>query len=412
MGALAGMGATFRYDEFRDRVTVQWGEREMALDSTTVARLRTELARRGISVQKDMLMDFVTAEAHAARFHPVRDYLAGLAWDGTERLGRWLISHMGAEDTPLNGEQGRLVLMAAVARAIVPGTKFDSLLILESPQRWGKSLAVRALCPDPEWFSENLPLTASPKVVLEQTAGKWICEVAELEGIDGANVEKLKALITRRADSARLAYGIMAVERPRGWVIIGTTNSAAYLKDHQNRRFWPVRLERRPDVEAIVRDRDQLWAEALIAWGLTRPPLCLSEDMEKAAATIQAERREADPWEEKLAGVYPTGREYEVKVADAMAVCLQEGDRETQKDRIRLTRAMHALGFVKRQKKRDGRVLWHYVRGAYPTGEMVWGEEDRAVPVFNPYVDMADGDVEDEPELPVEHDPETYEENA
>lgn len=409
IAALEGLGVVMRYDEFRDQVTVEWGESRGPLSNVMLARLRTELAWRGLNVQRETLVDFITARAHGARFHPVRDYLAGLAWDGQPRIARWLVTHMGAEDTALNCEQGRLLLMAAAARALEPGAKFDSLLILESPQRWGKSLAVRTLCPDPEWFTENLPLTSSSKVILEQTMGKWICEAAELDGIDNANIERLKALITRRSDSARLAYGTAAVERPRQFVIVGTTNSAGYLKDHQNRRFWPVRLEGRPDIEAIARDRDQLWAEATVLWGLTRVPLCLSEEMETAAAAIQAERREADPWEEKLDALYPPGRDYEIKVTDAMAACLREGDRETQKDRIRLTRAMHALGFVKHKVKRDGRGLWYYTRGAEPTGVTVWGEEDRAVPVFNPYDvnNMVTGGDEDfGPEPPTEHDPE------
>jgi predicted P-loop ATPase len=126
---------------------------------------------------EDVLIDI----AHQNRFHPVRDYLDGLTWDGVPRIDNWLVTYAGAEDTPFNLAVGRIFLIAAVRRVRRPGCKFDTMLVLKSPAEGkNKSQAVQLLAAHEEWFADHLPLGADPKIVIEQCCGSWIIECAEL----------------------------------------------------------------------------------------------------------------------------------------------------------------------------------------------------------------------------------------
>src|SRR6185295_12142960 len=161
-----------------------------------------------------------------------------------------------------------------------------------------KSRALRALCPRAEWFSENLPLGVDAKVVIERTAGVWIAEAAEMVGDKDA--DKMKAFLSTTVDGpVRLAYAREPVLVPRQFVAIGTTNRKDYLRDTTgNRRFWPVAV-RGMSVEALLRDRDQLWAEAsaLEASGISTH---LDRALWPAAGKEQEKRMTSDPWEDVL----------------------------------------------------------------------------------------------------------------
>ena len=219
-------------------------------------------AEFGFDPGKQHIEDAVYGLANHHRFHPVLDYLDGLTWDGTPRIDRWLVTYGGAEDTPYVRAVGAMFMIAAVRRVRKPGSKFDEMLVLESAQGWNKSLALRTLAVRSEWFTDQPLLGLSAKETIEQTSGKWIVEVAELQGMSKREVERIKAHLSSQKDTARLAYGRTTSEAKRQFVFVGTTNSDTYLRDTTgNRRYWPVRVQRF-DVDAIERDRDQLWAEA------------------------------------------------------------------------------------------------------------------------------------------------------
>ncbi|RYZ17362.1 MAG: hypothetical protein EOO70_02155, partial [Myxococcaceae bacterium] len=198
------------------------------------------------------------------RVHPVRDYLKGVIWDGVPRLERWLTTYLGVEDTPYTQAVGASTLRAAVARALRPGSKVDTMLVLQGEQGAGKSKSIRALCGE-RWFTDDLAEFGS-KDAAEQLLGAWFVEVAELGAMNRSEVERVKSFISREVDRFRPAYGHKVVDRPRQCVFIGTTNADTYLRDETgNRRFWPVQVGAvgQLDVEALKRDRDQLWAEAV-----------------------------------------------------------------------------------------------------------------------------------------------------
>jgi predicted P-loop ATPase len=144
----------------------------------------------------------------------------------------------------MSARVGRLWLVAAVRRIREPGCKFDEMLVLESPtQGLDKSSALAALAVKDDWFTDQLPLNADDKKVIETLAGRWIVEAAEL-----------KAFLSQRIDRARMSYGRLVTEVPRQCVIVGTTNDDAYLRDSTgNRRFWPVKIDRF-DLAALRRD--------------------------------------------------------------------------------------------------------------------------------------------------------------
>ncbi len=238
-------------------------------------------------------------ESHKHSYHPICEYLDGLKWDGAPRIHHWLVLLAGAVDTEYVRKVSAIVLIAAVRRARQPGAKYDEIVVLEGAQGIEKSNGLQALCHDPDWFTDSLPLNASPKEVIEQTAGRWLVEVAELSGISGAKVEQLKAMLSRQTDSSRMAYGHHRVDRRRQWVAFGTTNDSEYLRDDTgNRRFWPVKVEKF-DVAGIIAQRDQLWAEAAQREA-SGESIRLPESLWSDAASEQEQRHVTDPWEDEL----------------------------------------------------------------------------------------------------------------
>ena len=215
-----------------------------------------------------------------------------------------MIDYLGCEDTPLNRAKGRLMLLASVRRARVPGCKFDPICVLEGPEGVNKSTVIRVLAGD-ENFSDQSVLNASDREAQEQLEGVWLHESADLTGLRKANVEKVKAFASRQVDRARPAYGRVREDRPRRNTQWATTNDDKYLASQTgNRRFWPLRVCR-IDIEALRRDRDQLWAEAatLEAEGAS---IVLDPALWPAAAEEQDKRRLRDPCEDVLEHIPPS----------------------------------------------------------------------------------------------------------
>lgn len=246
---------------------------------------------------EDVLIDV----AHQNRFHPVREWLDSLEWDGRPRIDDWLIAYGGAENTAFNRAVGRVFLVAGVRRVRRPGCKFDTMLVLEGPQGRNKSQAAEVLAMKRHWFTDGLSLDADPKVVIEQTKGSWIIEFAELTGMHTRGLERIKAFLSRQTDKARAAYGRRAQAIPRQFVGIGTTNDREYLRKDE-RRLWPV-LIHRFDLAALRRDAEQLWAEAAF-YEAEGEEITLQEDLWGAATEARVERIIADPIEEALTEMF------------------------------------------------------------------------------------------------------------
>jgi predicted P-loop ATPase len=277
-------------------------------------------------------------------FDPIADYLNGLTWDESPRIDRWLVTYLGAEDSELNREFGRIVLIAGVRRVRRPGTKFDPIVVLEGPMGTQKSKAIEIMA-GIENFSDQTILGARDKEQQELLAGIWLFEIAELSNIRKTEVEHIKAFASRTHDRARPAYGRTRVDQPRRCILFATTNDDQYLKT-ADRRFWPVRTTT-IDIEALKRDRDQLWAEAAQqeAEGAS---IVLGRKLWNPARAEQEAREESDPWDAALAETVGTVEQDEERVSSADLLTIVLGihiSKQRDLDYKRLGRCMRRLGW-------------------------------------------------------------------
>lgn len=200
----------------------------------------------------------------ANSFHPVRDYLNSLEWDGTPRLETVFVDHMGAEDNHFVRTVTRKWFCAAIKRVMMPGCKFDAAIILYGDQNLGKSSFADVLSKG--WFNDS-EIDMKSKEGYANLHGNWIIELAELASTKRADVETVKTFLSKREDTYRPAYGRRVATFPRQCVFFGTTNEAEYLKDRTgNRRFWPITVTRKIDRDVLEQEVDQIWAEAVVCW--------------------------------------------------------------------------------------------------------------------------------------------------
>lgn len=261
-----------------------------------------------IEIGKNTSADAIQAVSHDHTFHPIRDYLNSLKWDGEPRLSRWLTSYLGVEWSELKSQQGSKFLISAVARIMTPGCKVDTCLILEGAQGRLKSTALAALF-HRQWFSDQISADLAGKDSSQDLPGKWCFEFAEFDKLSKYDQGVIKSFIPRQTDHYRPSYGIRTEDIPRQNVFTGSVNKEAYLQDETGgRRWWCVKVGDL-DIPSLIRDRDQLWAEALSIYldGTTAPfsPLSprpglwwlIDENIISDAKSEAAARYETDPWD-------------------------------------------------------------------------------------------------------------------
>jgi predicted P-loop ATPase len=335
------------------------------LQDTDVAAIQEWLQRHHLRrIGKEVTHQACDLVAQERAFHPVKSYLMGLRWDGTKRLGEWLNCYLGTADNAYTKSIGRMFLIAMTARIIQPGCKADYMMVLEGPQGAQKSGACAIL--GGKWFSDSLPDVTSGKDVAVHLNGKWLIEVAEMSALSKAEAGALKSFITRDTERYRPPYGREEVIAPRQCVFIGTTNQSMYLRDETGgRRFWPIKVGV-INIDALARDRDQLFAEAMAAYQAGEVWWPTSEFEKEHIAPEQETRFETDAWEgmiaEWLAKPYvdekgkslPRRTSCTVPDLATWAVKLDVGRLGTS-DQRRITAALHRLGWV---QKRDMNGRW------------------------------------------------------
>jgi hypothetical protein len=364
--ALRRLGVSLSLDQFAHRLEIigleDFGPQ---LDDAAVERLfvlcETKFGfRPEFTWFYRVIRDIARRDAH----HPVKRYLDALVWDRQPRVDGWLTQYAGAPDTPYSRAVGRMLLVAAVRRIREPGVKFDEMVVFEGEQGTAKSSALRMLAVKDDWFVDDFPLDGDGKKVIEAIDGKWIVEAPELSGLSKANVEHLKALLSRGVDRARRPYERLGVDVPRQSIIVGTTNESSYLRDTTgNRRFLPVRINRF-DLPALARDRDQLWAEAVQlekAGGSIRLP----GDLWQTAHEEQSARVVEDPLFEILFKDFGDGKAAKVLTSEVWKLVDREPGKQSQADNKRIGESMRRLGFVRKRLRSDGGHAYWYVRGDY-----------------------------------------------
>lgn len=236
---------------------------------------------------------------HRNGYHPIKDYLQSITWDGRPRLDQMLIDYLGAEDCEYVRVVTRKTLVAAVARIYEPGCKFDYMLTLIGPQGKNKSSLWDKL--GGEWFSDSLTIKMleNGKEGMEKLRGVWIVEVPELTGMSKADVNSVKSFLTSRVDRYRVPYQELPQNFPRHCILVGTTNNWVFLRDPTgNRRFWPVDIAHGKPTKKVFKDltneeRDQIWAEA-VHYYQQGETLYLSPGLEVLAITAQTDHTEKD----------------------------------------------------------------------------------------------------------------------
>lgn len=369
------LGIVFRLDTFRQRLVTEGWPRELgeAAEKIELVVRKLSIEQFGYDPEAKHTRDAVELIALENAFDPVRSYLGNLQWDGVSRLDTWLRDYLGAPGDPLTSAIGRAVLLGAVRRVRQPGCKFDGVMILEGVQGGGKSSALKILAGGEEWFSDEVATDVPYKEQQELLQGKWIVELPELVGLSETKVGRLKQFISKTHDRGRPAFARSVVDLPRRCILIGTTNNAQYLRDTTgNRRFWPV-VVGSIDLEALQRDRDQLWAEAAAAEKSipVEATITLPKELWAEAAKRTALRMASDPWEDILsAGLLriatKVGGEFRVMTPEIFGQLLGMDMRlSTKRDTARLADCMNVLGWCGPKNVRiDGAQGKGYVREA------------------------------------------------
>ena len=312
------------------------------------------LRRLGKSTAQDVL-DLIAGENG---FHPVRDYLNSLKWDGTQRCAGWLGRYLGVEGSQYSDKIGKLFMIALVARIFQPGCQADYVLVLEGPQGALKSSACRVLAG--KWFSDSLPdLThADPVRLSMHLRGKWLIEIAELASFNASETETIKAFATKTSETYTPKYGHNEVTEPRQCLLIATTNQPSYLHDETGaRRFWPVKVGT-IDLPGLREARDQLFAEAVHLYRAGEPWWPERQFETTHIAPQQAARYEEDAWEGAieawLGAAEQSETEYTITEIARGAISMTLEKLGTREQR-RIRRVLMQLGWTQLPSRKHGR---------------------------------------------------------
>jgi predicted P-loop ATPase len=311
----------------------------------------------------------IEIHAKSASYHPLRDHLSALRWDGIARLDTWLTAYLGVPETEYSRKVGAMWMISAVARAFQPGCKVDYMLVLEGAQSAQKSTACKVL--GREWFSDTLPQdNLGSKDTSQHLRGKWIVELAEMRALFKNGSSTLKDFITRQVESYRPSYGRADVYEPRQCVLIGTINKRQYFSDETgNRRYWPVRTGEIL-INELERDRDQIWAEAVRRYR-SGEPWYPNRDFEAQYIKPEQDARfEQDAWEECVSAWSQTAGRSEggpVKRATIMEIA----NEALKLDMPKLGRAEQ-----NRIRKIITRLGWHQNGPRGNNGERYWYPPD------------------------------------
>ncbi|MBA4227699.1 MAG: hypothetical protein C0456_13810 [Hyphomonas sp.] len=305
--AVAESGLRPRLNEFKRSVVFErpaWDASfgtEVTEDTLRLVRelLIVQFGHLAYSPSRENVSEAVMTIAYKDKFNPVTDYLDGLTWDGVRRIDGLFPAYFRTTDGAYERAVGQAFMVGAVARARRPGCKRDEMPVLKGRQGAGKSTGLRVLFSD-AFFSDAELNDLRNKDAAIGLEGTWLHEFAELDGLSRSESSTLKAFLSRAVDRYRPHYGKVTQDVPRRSVFAGTCNEGSFLQDGTGaRRYWPLTVTGEVDVEAISRDRDQLWAEADAAfkageaWSL--PPELWGE-----AAERQADETAADPWADEI----------------------------------------------------------------------------------------------------------------
>lgn len=316
---------------------------------TDTDRLRIWLSEKyGFTPKNADALGAVVVCAEGSPFHPVREYLGAVMWDGKPRVKQWLTNYLGAESTDYHSLVGQMWLIGAIARVMQPPVKVDNVIIFEGLQGLGKSTTLSILAG--EWFTDT-PLEIGAKDGFQQMQGVWVIELAELDSFNKAESTRAKQFFGASVDKYRPSYGRMVQAFARQCVFAGSTNQESYFKDASgNRRYWPVKCTA-VHKEALQRDRDQLWAEAFMMYldGVKWWP---PDEYKYLFEAEQDDRFEEDVWQEPIERFLRNATADRVNAYDIMTDALgMQAAHMKPPEQKRIGQIMMRLGWHKRRAR-------------------------------------------------------------
>lgn len=343
-----------RYDSFR-RLTLLGGD---PMTDHAVVNLVTEIEESlGMGWPRGHVEDALIAVAHKDEFSSLAQYLGSLEWDGINRLESFFPDHYEVEANSYHREAGRVLFLSAVARALDPGCKVDTVILLMGLQDLHKSLGMKMLCPRDEWFTDNIGDLSGGVETQKRLAGKWLVELSELEAMRKSEVQTVKSFISTTVDNYRPSYGRCNQDFPRTCIFVGTTNSDHPLQDSENRRFFPVRINVKGNLETIKATRDQLWAEAVRRYKAGEKWWTTSSDLVTEVRRQGLTARSADAYEEILPG-YINLRE-RITVSEAAELLKIPVDRLDRSKQTQIGNALKNLGWKWRRESTPPRTTYY-----------------------------------------------------
>lgn len=303
----------------------------------------------------------IVAAAQDRPFHPILQYLRSLDWDGEPRLASMARDFFGS-DKPLHADMVRKFMIGAAARALWPGCKLDTALMLVGPQGCRKSTFFAVL--GGQWHADSY-IDITNKDGTMQLHSAWIYELSELENVvTGAKESRLKAWMSSTSDMYRAPYAKATEPKPRAVVVCGTTNRERILTDDTgSRRFWILPVKQRIPYELLAANRDQLWAEAVCA-AEAGETWWLESDQESKREEENAEFTEEDSWADKIGQWLEDHQTKTVTIGEVLELGLKiEVGRHGRWEQMRAARVLTQLKWKRKQLSSQGTRKWHYVRG-------------------------------------------------
>jgi len=318
--------------------------------------LRVYLGReKDFDANTKLMSEAILHIAKWQSYHPIKDWLNGLQWDGKKRLETWLIDTAGADDNIYIRAVSKLLLMQAVERIYHPGCKADYMPVLEGPQGIGKSTIIEILGGE---FYGDIYLDPSNKDTVDSMRRLWFVEVSEMVAYSKSDIQALKSFITRKTDNIRFAYAYRSTEVLRQCVLIGTLNPDAtgqYLPDETgNRRTLPVPITGflkngvwLVDFDALIAMRDQLFAEAAEMVLCGELSYIRDVDVLKMAEAEQQKRQISEPWITRIGEWLEEKKIYFVTSRDIWIHAMMGADATLNNSHIRrITRCLKELGYL------------------------------------------------------------------
>ena len=281
-----------RYNILTERIDIVkplwWSKPTTTLNDTDLNYLMLYLEDQYTLTSEKKIQKAISIVADCNKYHPIRDYLNGLEWDGTERIRCALPHFLGAEESEFTYECLRLFMLGAISRVFKPGSKFETMLCLVGGQGAGKSTFFRLLAIKDEWFSDDLKRIDDDNVY-RKMQGHWIIEMSEMIATANAkSIEDIKSFISRAKETYKVPYETHPADRLRQCVFGGSSNTMDFLPLDRsgNRRFLPVLVNPEQAEVHILEDEaasrayiSQLWAEAMELYRAGRWKLTFSPEL-------------------------------------------------------------------------------------------------------------------------------------